>query len=389
MYGTHPYVYCRTKEFFGVGNVREKTFPVCPCLGPIFLVWYAQHTRRTACPIRRGMSIKGAFLVCMAQIIVKHSYPKTWIDHDAQVERLIQRGLEVADKESAKRILAYANYYRFTGYCLPFQHVDSATNERVFNSGTSFADVWALYQKDRELRDCISSALETVEISFRSSLAYFFAKSNGAFGHLNPANFISKFTARGIDANGCPTRSRYEEWHDDLLKETQRSNELFVKHFSATYSEFPDLPIWTASEICSFGTLSKMFASMLRQDMREIAINYHLQASILDSWIHSFVYVRNVCAHHSRLWDKVLAIAPQLPPGKLWDPVRSGNKRLYCIAMTLNWMLAHDSIDQGIHLEWKLALSKLIACLFARFPKFQGLTGFPHDWENLEVWKSV
>ena len=56
------------------------------------------------------MSIKGAFLVSMVQIIVKHSYPKTWIDHDAQVERLVQRGLEVADKESAKRILAYANY---------------------------------------------------------------------------------------------------------------------------------------------------------------------------------------------------------------------------------------------------------------------------------------
>ncbi len=115
----------------------------------------------------------------------------------------------------------------------------------------------------------------------------------------------------------------------------------------------------------------------------------HLQASILDSWIHSFVYVRNVCAHHSRLWDKILAIAPQLPPGKLWDPVRSGNKRLYCIAMTLNWMLAHDSVDQTMHAEWKSTLSKLVACLFARFPQFQRLTGFPPDWENLEVWKSV
>ena len=114
-------------------------------------------------------------------------------------------------------------------------------------------------------------------------------------------------------------------------------------------------------------------------------MNYHLQASILDSWIHSFVYVRNVCAHHSRLWDKILAIAPQLPPGKLWDPVRSGNKRLYCIAMTLNWMLAHDSVDQTMHAEWKSTLSKLVACLFARFPQFQGLTGFPPDWENLEV----
>ena len=93
-----------------------KNFFRVPLPRPDFLVLYAQHTRRTACPIRRGMSIKGAFLVCMAQIIVKHSYPKTWIDHDAQVERLVQRGLEVADKERAKRILAYANYYRFTGY---------------------------------------------------------------------------------------------------------------------------------------------------------------------------------------------------------------------------------------------------------------------------------
>ncbi|MGE4307572.1 MULTISPECIES: Abi family protein [Bacteroides] len=28
------------------------------------------------------------------------------------------------------------------------------------------------------------------------------------------------------------------------------------------------------------------------------------------SWLHSIVYIRNICAHHSRLWNKVLGVRP-------------------------------------------------------------------------------
>ncbi|MBR3222642.1 MAG: Abi family protein [Kiritimatiellae bacterium] len=324
------------------------------------------------------------------QIIVKTSYPKGWLSYTDQIKRLRERGLEINDEESAKRFLAYSNYYRFTGYCLCFQHYDAQTHERLFNKGTTFEDVFDIFNLDVELRDCISEALELVEISFRSVVAYNFSHAYGPFGHTNAANFLRSFTTRRSDANGSLQPSRYEEWHEDLINETKRSNELFVKHFEQKYQQFPDLPIWTALEICSFGTLSKMFANMLRIDMRPIAMQYALQASTLDSWLHTFVYVRNICAHHSRLWDKKLAIAPQLPPGKMWDPVRPSASRTFSVAMLLNWMLAHDSFEPSVHSAWKNRMKRIMDGFFARFPRQTSLhTGFPKAWESLEVWSAV
>ena len=323
------------------------------------------------------------------QILVRTPYPKGWIDHAAQVEKLKKRGLSISDDSLAKRFLSYSNYYRFTGYCLRFQHIDVHTGERVFNPNVTFSDVTDLYSIDRELRDCISDALESIEISFRSAVAYHFAAAHGAFGHTIADNFDRKFIARQIGANGNPLPSQYDEWHDALVNETKRSNELFVRHFHAKYTQFPDLPIWTALEICSFGTLSKMFANMLRIDMRPIATHYSLQASTLDSWIHTFVYVRNICAHHSRLWDKKFSISPQIPPGKKWDVVRVSSNKLYAIVMLLNWMLAHDSFGKEVHTDWKKRFTRIFDAFANRFPTLIKYTGFPGDWKENDIWSSV
>lgn len=267
--------------------------------------------------------------------------------------------------------------------------MDAQTGERVFNKGVSFLDIMDLYCIDRELRDCIADALETVEISFRSAVAYNFAAAHGPFGHTMRDNFDRRFIAHLSDSHEGLLPSRYDQWHDDLVKETRRSNELFVKHFEERYSQFPDLPIWTALEICSFGTLSRMFANMLRVYMKPIAAHYSLQTSTLDSWIHTFVYVRNICAHHSQLWDKTFAISPQLPPGKMWDVVRPFSKRLYSIVMLLNWMLAHDSVGGKVHTDWKRRIEGIMRSFVDRFPALLRHTGFPPDWETNAVWSST
>ena len=332
------------------------------------------------------MSIKGAFL--SMQITVKSSYPKGWLAYDDQVEKLKKRGLKIEDVEFARQFLAYSNYYRFTGYCLRFQHKDES-GERVFNDGVSFSDIIDIYEIDKGLRDCISGALGAIEISFRSAVAYHFAEEHGPFGHTIKENFVRPFIMRQTDANGREQPSPYDEWHEGLVSETRRSNELFVKHFEEKYLQFPDLPIWTALEICSFGTLSKMFKNMLRFDMRPIAARYSLQPSTLDSCMHSFVYVRNICAHHSRLWDKEFAISPQLPPGRKWDVVRNANKKLYAVAMLVNWMLAHDSFGKAMHSNWKKRFETVVDSLFDRFPELTHHTGIPADWKNQEIWSSI
>ncbi len=214
------------------------------------------------------------------EIYVKQTYPKVWLNYDGQVSKLINRGLDIPDVNVAKEFLSYSNYYRFTGYCLRFQHIDPKTGDRIFNSGVAYSDIIDIYNIDKRLRECIANALGAVEISLRSAIAYHFAESHGPFGHTLRDNFDRKFILTRVDDSGREVPSKYDEWHDGLISETKRSNELFVTHFKKKYMQFPDLPIWTALEICSFGTLSKLFQNMLRLDMRPIAARYSLQPTI-------------------------------------------------------------------------------------------------------------
>jgi len=335
------------------------------------------------------MSIMGAFFYGM-KIVVKKNFEKPWIDHDSQVKKLIDRGLQVADIESAKRFLSYINYYRFTGFCLRFQTVDPASGERVFNPGVSFEDVRTLCVIDRDLRDCFSEGLELVEISLRSSVAYHFARQHGAFGHLSAKNFSKAFSRQVPSANSkTQIVVPYKEWHKSLVSETTRSRELFVRHFEQAYHEYPDLPVWVVSELCSFGTLSKMYWNMLTADQTVIAKEYGVPFFVLDSWLHTLTFLRNVCAHHGRLWDKKLNIAPKLPSGKNWMNVSSRARTIFIPALILNWMLAHDSIDANAHTAWKAKLEKILDALACELPQLMYYTGFPLDWKRNPLWWQV
>jgi len=93
-----------------------------------------------------------------------------------------------------------------------------------------------------------------------------------------------------------------------------------INYYRSTYAQFPDLPIWMAMEVTSFGALSKMYKGMLRPDQRTIARRYGLQAADLVTILHHLVYIRNLCAHPSRLWDRLWAIKPSLPKARAWQP---------------------------------------------------------------------
>ena len=332
------------------------------------------------------MLIKGAFFFAMPKI----DYTKPWLDVPDQVAKLKARGLIVADMAEAERFLRYINYYRFSGFCLPFQYPDTTTNDRKFVPGTNFEDVVYLCRFDARMRDCISDALELVEISLRTSIAFHFGKAFGAFGHIDKANFDRQFsrlaTGQAMAAGG---NTLHGEWHDTLLAETKRSKEIFVQHFKQNYNQYPDLPIWVVAELCSFGTLSKMYSYMRNAEQGAVAKDYSLQYVILGSWLHTFTFVRNVCAHHARLWDKRLAISPMIPANKNWRAIAQCRQKVFIIALMLNWMLAHDSISRQDHTDWKKRLEALVDDFAARFPQLLHYTGFPTTWKKNPLWWQV
>jgi abortive infection bacteriophage resistance protein len=104
-------------------------------------------------------------------------YTKPWLSIPQQAERLIRRGLVVADRASCEAFLGHLNYYRFSGYCLAF-HGTRGT----FRPGTTFEQVQGACVFDAILRDLFTEALELIEIDLRTVIANYFGRKYGAFG---------------------------------------------------------------------------------------------------------------------------------------------------------------------------------------------------------------
>ena len=76
-----------------------------------------------------------------------------------------------------------------------------------------------------------------------------------------------------------------------------------------------------------------ILASNNLSDVSAYVSEYGLQHLVLKSWLHTLTYVRNLCAHHARLWDKVLQISPRLPERKNWQRMRGLEKSVFAVAL--------------------------------------------------------
>jgi len=57
---------------------------------------------------------------------------------------------------------------------------------------------------------------------------------------------------------------------------------------------------------------------------------FEIDEKILSTWIHTLVYIRNLCARHSRIWNRTLAIKPKVP-NKLAEWKGISNSKTFCL----------------------------------------------------------
>ncbi|OIO02742.1 MAG: hypothetical protein AUJ51_05725 [Elusimicrobia bacterium CG1_02_56_21] len=284
-----------------------------------------------------------------------------------QVKLLQSRGLVISDMAAAESFLGKVNYYHFSGYCLQFERA-----RHEFLPGTRFEQVVALCEFDHQLRDIISEGLAFVEMAVRTQTAYHFSHAfNDAFAHENPANFRTNQTNHAI-------------WVEDLHHNTKKSYEFFVRHFQRDYPKsFPAVPVWVAVEIMSFGALSKFVEYMHNKEQKVIAANFKLQPPVLVSWLRSFCYIRNICAHHARLWDKRLSVSPTLPAAPEWQGVNS--RQIGAVVYAINQMLPL-SCNDGFYAQWRTNLEHLLNNK-PDVPGFWSRIGLNEGWAAHQLWK--
>ena len=305
----------------------------------------------------------------------------------------------MGDRDHAVALLKSTGYYRLTGYLYPFRKSEQCTNEegracvRVlsdYRAGTALHDVEAVINFDRRLRMLVLDGIERIEVALRMQIGYVLGRTS-AFAHEDPDSFTAAFTEMGTDRDtGGPVPSKHTKWLLRVDEHRANSYEQFVAHFRHRYDG--RIPVWALTEILELGQLSVLYRGMLQQDAEAIAEAFGAPTKkIMGSWIASLNYVRNVAAHHARLFNRKLQNAPKRPnvgQVPLLDHLQEetpskGAFGTYNALAVIAYLL--PSIEPET--DWRQQLVALLQTFPASHALSLGSMGVPDSWESLDLWR--
>jgi len=267
----------------------------------------------------------------------KKTYSKQALTIEKQIELLQKRGLIIDDEKEATHYLNNISYYNLSGYFKPHQD-----NEDIFFKDTTFKKILDLYFFDRKLRLLFINALERIEKSFKTQFIYY---------------LISK---------------KFSSHRDKIDENLKRSKEPFIVKFNEKYTnKYP--PLWILAEVLSFGDILTIFSRSLdTRDRKEIAKYYGVNWKYLHSWLENLREIRNICAHHSRLWNR--NITKHLKRSSTVKNLQYNHKIFDSIIIT-GILLEKISPD----FSWLKAIKDLIGEYGIDLKKM----GFPDKWEDV------
>lgn len=285
--------------------------------------------------------------------------------------------MDIGDRKVAKKWLETVGYYRLSAYWLPFEEpaASGAVRSKVFNSGTTLQIVAELYVFDRRLRVIVLEAIERVEVHVRSRWTYHMSHAHGPHAHLNHLLFSGGLS--------------HAEQLVRLARSVDKSEETFILHYKGKYTEPYSPPLWSATELMTLGELSKWF-----QATKDNSIKSHVgrdlglpTKEIVEGVLQALSYVRNICAHHGRLWNrrtvkrlpKIKRFRNDLVVRKGDDGQEQNDNRLYNVLVVLLHLMDRQATDSTLR-------DRLRVLVDERSIEEQTAMGFPANWQTRSVW---
>jgi abortive infection bacteriophage resistance protein len=317
-----------------------------------------------------------------------------------QLALLRTRGLNIRDEARATRYLEVISFFRLSPYMRPFQNGNCENH--TFHPGGEFKQIVNLYAFDRELRLFVMDALERVEVATRAAINNYMAvQYNNSHWFMDQQVFTHRYQHRKL-LNELQEKLDDEKRHlsreaafiecktaDETLKQQKiehRARDNYFRFYAHCYNDPALPPSWAIVETLSLGALSRLFGGLKKDnDRKKIAKQFDIPHEILESWLHTLTFVRNLCAHHSRLWNRELPIPPKLPkswqlPPRLVPSQVQPVRRVYVVLLMLSHLMEQVSPDS----EWRIRFRKLLK----DYPETNlTMMGFPSDWEQHPLWK--
>jgi abortive infection bacteriophage resistance protein len=306
-------------------------------------------------------------------------YAKPPLTFEAQVDLLFGRGI-VGDRATMVARLSTVNYYRLSAYWYPFRlkGPTQATPLDRCRPGTSFEQIWETYGFDQKLRLITMEAVERIEVAVRTQLAYHHAHAWSPDAYATNPVSLPRLVGTGRD------RRSHSGFLDRLTKiRNQRRDDPFVRHFGERDTSSDHMPIWMATELMSIGDIVVMYGGCRDAERDPVAMAFGVTSGVFASWLGTLQHVRNICAHHGRLWNRSLVRIPKLPPRRThpdwFQPVPVEGSRIFT-AMTLcayllKWILPTST--------WATRVKELIDDHPSVPPASMG---FPPKWRECPLW---
>lgn len=286
-----------------------------------------------------------------------------------QILLLQKRNMKFDNITRASHFLRNISYYRLKGYWWEMQ--DDNINHH-FRDDSAFEEVIDLYNFDRHFRLIVFNAIERIEVALRTKLIYHLSLSRGPHWYLNSGLFDNQ--------------KEFVSFSSKISLDMNRSSEEFiVKHYQNHPTEHPES--WKALEILTLGSLSRLYQNLQHQlpEKNQIAREFGLfNQKYLASWLLTTTVIRNIIAHHGRLWNRVIINKYNWPTSTVksllnYTPNNNQRRKIFPILSALIYM--NDEVSPGHTLRLELFN------LFASFPKAHLFKmGFPEHWQTEPIW---
>lgn len=297
---------------------------------------------------------------------------------DEQIEILKSRGLVINDIDKTEELLLRENYFFINGY----RHIFMKNHkEDSFIPGTTFEELYAVFQFDRSFRNVLFKNLLIVENNLKSIIAYKLSKKYGIRekDYLKPSNF-SQDIKKVRQVN-------------DVLNKIKRQIKLNGRQHSATLhyiSNYGYVPLWILVKLLSFGMINELYSILKPDDKLAIAEYYNLDVETLGIYIALLSNYRNLCAHEDIVYDH--RTQKEIPDTRYHmeldvpttnDEYVYGKDDIFAVVIMLKCMLTESDFTDFVNeVSYDLNLLDGRVNIIPQ-SKILDRMGFPSNWEEI------
>lgn len=222
------------------------------------------------------------------------------------------------------------------------------------------------------MRNIIIGYIEIIEVKLRSLFAFHLASAYGSECHLDGKYFIDQIAHKEIIDKV------------DVIAKRNKIFEPAIAHFVDNLKM--NIPIWLFVESMTIAQITKLYGIIIDSQIKELIANNifvkkdNKDSKILLNQMWELTNIRNLCAHGSRLYNKVFLQRPKLSRIDKSLLIKNANgspnnDRLYGFILNMRYLLNEEQMRK---------FKKDINDLCSKFP-FVNLKyyGFREDWNEM------